>query len=632
MAQTVGELQIVMSANMARLSNDMRQAKGMVGSTMSSISRSVAVATSVLGALGLGLGVAMFARMVKGSLEAQDQLSKMSQKVGVSVEALAGLKHAAELSGFGIESLQKGLKTLASQMFDAQSGLLESKRNFSSLGLEITNTDGTLKATDKLMVEVADKFAKMNDGALKTALAVKLFGKAGLDLIPMLNQGSAALAEMIAEGQRLNPVTTESAKQAEIFNDQMSRVVKTGQALGVSLAVDVLPWVSDVSSAMAEAAKESGVLTAAWVGLGGAFAAMLGITDAQKVKQRLAEINEAIAVGQKQLATGLVNPEGAKGFFAGLPSIKLTEERRAKIIEALKAIEVEKKAILAPGLAEAAAAALKTATARAAEADAARKAAAEDATKKSAAAIGKAQAERQRLAVIGAQAEVDLADQTAQETAEAWDKWGKIQFDQEKVRVDAKTEMWRQVFDEIDAAQEREIEQGRLFLEANEKATDEITEFWRSAAQSMQRSMSDFFFDIMQGNLKNLGASFKRTIDRMVSDNLAAKAATSLFGKDFAKGGAIGGLLGKGVDFVKGLIPFEHGTDFVPRTGPALVHKGEKIISAKENARGGEAGSVTLIQNYSFGSDVNRATLSQWGRIIGQQTLAAVRDMPRRGG
>jgi len=632
MAQTVGELQIVMSANMARLSNDMRQAKGMVGSTMSSISRSVAVATSVLGALGLGLGVAMFARMVKGSLEAQDQLSKMSQKVGVSVEALAGLKHAAELSGFGIESLQKGLKTLASQMFDAQSGLLESKRNFSSLGLEITNTDGTLKATDKLMVEVADKFAKMNDGALKTALAVKLFGKAGLDLIPMLNQGSAALAEMIAEGQRLNPVTTESAKQAEIFNDQMSRVVKTGQALGVSLAVDVLPWVSDVSSAMAEAAKESGVLTAAWVGLGGAFAAMLGITDAQKVKQRLAEINEAIAVGQKQLATGLVNPEGAKGFFAGLPSIKLTEERRAKIIEALKAIEVEKKAILAPGLAEAAAAALKTATARAAEADAARKAAAEDATKKSAAAIGKAQAERQRLAVIGAQAEVDLADQTAQETAEAWDKWGKIQFDQEKVRVDAKTEMWRQVFDEIDAAQEREIEQGRLFLEANEKATDEITEFWRSAAQSMQRSMSDFFFDIMQGNLKNLGASFKRTIDRMVSDNLAAQAATSLFGKDFAKGGAIGGLLGKGVDFVKGLIPFEHGTDFVPRTGPALVHKGEKIISAKENARGGEAGSVTLIQNYSFGSDVNRATLSQWGRIIGQQTLAAVRDMPRRGG
>ena len=83
---------------------------------------------------------------------------------------------------------------------------------------------------------------------------------------------------------------------------------------------------------------------------------------------------------------------------------------------------------------------------------------------------------------------------------------------------------------------------------------------------------------------------------------------------------------------MKGLIPFEHGTDFVPRTGPALVHKGEKIISAKENARGGEAGSVTLIQNYSFGSDVNRATLSQWGRIIGQQTLAAVRDMPRRGG
>jgi hypothetical protein len=80
----------------------------------------------------------------------------------------------------------------------------------------------------------------------------------------------------------------------------------------------------------------------------------------------------------------------------------------------------------------------------------------------------------------------------------------------------------------------------------NKEATDEITEFWKSAAQNMQSSMSNFFFDVMQGELGGLGRSFKLAIDRMVADVLAAKAATALFGQDFGKaGGSIGGLVGQ---------------------------------------------------------------------------------------
>ena len=84
------------------------------------------------------------------------------------------------------------------------------------------------------------------------------------------------------------------------------------------------------------------------------------------------------------------------------------------------------------------------------------------------------------------------------------------------------------------------IDQARL-------AGDEMTEFWKSAARSMQQSMSSFFFDIMQGNLSDLAGSFKRTLDQMVANILAAKAATALFGKDFEKGGDLGGWLGAGI-------------------------------------------------------------------------------------
>ena len=78
-----GQLEIVMLANMARLQEDMNKAKGMVGSAMQGIERSVALAKSALGALGVGLGAIGLVHMVKESLEAQDALAKLSQKLNL---------------------------------------------------------------------------------------------------------------------------------------------------------------------------------------------------------------------------------------------------------------------------------------------------------------------------------------------------------------------------------------------------------------------------------------------------------------------------------------------------------------------------------------------------------------------
>lgn len=54
------------------------------------------------------------------------------------------------------------------------------------------------------------------------------------------------------------------------------------------------------------------------------------------------------------------------------------------------------------------------------------------------------------------------------------------------------------------------------------KNAEEIKQIYANAAESIQGAFSDFFFDVMQGNLSNLADSFKKTIDRMVADLLAA--------------------------------------------------------------------------------------------------------------
>jgi len=250
-----GALEIQLLANVARLAKDMQDAKGAVTSAMGSIEKTVGIARTALGALGVGLSVNYFKNFVTGAIGAQDELAKMSQRVGVSVERLAGLEHAAGMSGTSLGSVEKALKTVSSGLVDADRGLKGAQENFDALGVSIYDTNGQLKSADAVMIEVADQFALLEDGTQKTALATKVFGKAGLELIPMLNEGSAGLAELVAEGQKYNPVTAESAAQAEIFNDNMDRLTAAGKGLGLTFVNSVLPalaafsqWAVDLSN------------------------------------------------------------------------------------------------------------------------------------------------------------------------------------------------------------------------------------------------------------------------------------------------------------------------------------------------------------------------------------------------
>lgn len=66
----------------------------------------------------------------------------------------------------------------------------------------------------------------------------------------------------------------------------------------------------------------------------------------------------------------------------------------------------------------------------------------------------------------------------------------------------------------------------------------------KEAARSMQSSMSDFFFDAMDGRLSDLGKSFRNTINRMMADLAASGLFDFLLG-DFGATGRVGGFFGR---------------------------------------------------------------------------------------
>lgn len=211
-------------------------------SGLQGVGTAATAASRILASFGVGLSVGWLATLIKSSIDAADSLGNLAQKTGSTVEQLAGFKFAAEASGTSLESIARGANSLAKE-------LTATPEKFRAIGI-------TTKDTTEAMIQLADLFAGLPDGAEKTTLAMELFGKAvGPDLIPLLNEGSAGLRKLVEGGQRLNPVTAEMAKQADEFNDSLAILKGSVGELGVALVRDALPILSEVTKSMADARK-----------------------------------------------------------------------------------------------------------------------------------------------------------------------------------------------------------------------------------------------------------------------------------------------------------------------------------------------------------------------------------------
>jgi hypothetical protein len=76
------------------------------------------------------------------------------------------------------------------------------------------------------------------------------------------------------------------------------------------------------------------------------------------------------------------------------------------------------------------------------------------------------------------------------------------------------------------------------------KATDQMQEFAKAAAESIQSSFADFLFDPFKNGLKGMLSGFLNVIRRMIAEAAAATILQSLFGGFVGGGGFLGALAG----------------------------------------------------------------------------------------
>lgn len=259
-AARIGALHVMLGLDSADFTSGITKAKG----GLASFGKFAATGFAVVAAAGVAaMGALSFA--VKGAIDHFDDMAKTAQRVGLTVEEITRLKYAADLSGVSIGSLSTGVQRLSRNMADIAAGAKgPAAEAMKALGISATDTTGKLRSSQDVLYELADKFQSMPDGANKTAMAIAILGRAGADMIPLLNGGSQALRDMASESDNFGQtVSTRAAKAAEVFNDNMSRLGSMLTGVVNRIAEGVLPMLADLSTKFVQAAADSGILEAA---------------------------------------------------------------------------------------------------------------------------------------------------------------------------------------------------------------------------------------------------------------------------------------------------------------------------------------------------------------------------------
>jgi hypothetical protein len=265
MSITVGEVAVDFRAKFDKLTAD-------IGSAKNSISRGATeirgIADTMAGYI-TAIGSGAFANYVKGAINAAGAIADLSQKTGISAETLSKFEYAAQMSGTSLEGVANGMKGLAKAMTSGKDDADGASEAFQTLGIKVKDSSGNLKSMDAVMLEVADKFAGMDNGGQKAALAMKIFGKAGADMIPMLNEGKAGIEEMMSKAEDLGLVVSDKTASAmESLGDKFDTVGMASQGTARQFAANITPALNTLADVFLDGSKKSGAFYAALNTLG----------------------------------------------------------------------------------------------------------------------------------------------------------------------------------------------------------------------------------------------------------------------------------------------------------------------------------------------------------------------------
>lgn len=204
--------------------------------------------------IAAGLGAAIGGLAVKAG-QAADDINTLAKQTGLSTEEIQKFQYAAELIDVPIETLTKSMAKNIKSMKGVQDGTKLSTEAYKKLGVEVMNSDGTLRNGQTVYNEVITALGEMSNETDRDALAMELLGKSAQELNPLILGGADALKQYGDEAEAAGLILSEDTlNAANEFNDSLDTIKAKGTAsfmrIGASIATNLLPYMDRLFEAL----------------------------------------------------------------------------------------------------------------------------------------------------------------------------------------------------------------------------------------------------------------------------------------------------------------------------------------------------------------------------------------------
>ena len=190
------------------------------------------------------------------SRNAIDAIGKLADQTGVSEEAIQAYSLSAQLSGVSTDEFARSLQKMTVRLGQVEEGAASDP--FAKLGLSVSQLQGM--AAEETFESIAQSISGLATDAEKAAVANEIFGRTGVTLLPLLNQGAEALKAQREEAEALGIVLTgDKVDAVEAMNDSFTKIGATLGGIVAQVTSFLAPTIEKISNQILEMVKEIGV-------------------------------------------------------------------------------------------------------------------------------------------------------------------------------------------------------------------------------------------------------------------------------------------------------------------------------------------------------------------------------------
>lgn len=201
------------------------------------------------------------------TLEAAGAATEGAAKLGLTTEQYQELEYAAAQAGVPMETLSQALAKQSIMAQKAADGDEAAAAAFEALGVSVTDANGQMKSSAQIMAETADALAAIEDPTKRAALATAVYGESAAKLLPLLGEGSGAMAAMSEEARALGIImSAEDVAAADALGDSIDTLMGVVKGLAFAVGTALVPYLQDAVDWVLDWTKANGQLVRDGIG------------------------------------------------------------------------------------------------------------------------------------------------------------------------------------------------------------------------------------------------------------------------------------------------------------------------------------------------------------------------------